>query len=485
MPALLPDVSLGHRCLAPLRKTPEETPAIPGDECQPAYNSRLIAPRHMGESVAGDGCFALSILYVPRSKEDNTITIPVILNLIVALGIGLLIGAERERRKGKGATRSPAGIRTFTVASLAGAVSSIVGSEVLLAVATAGVIALTAIAYWRDHGDDPGLTSEVALILTVLLGGLSTQQPALAGGLAVIVTVLLASRTRLHRFVSSVLTEDELNDILIFAGATLVVLPLIPDRSMGPYGALNPHSIWILVVLVMAISGAGHITVRALGSRFGLPVAGLASGFISSTATIAAMGARAKAAADAMTSAVAGAVLSTIATIAQMAVVLGVTSWPTLRALSPSLASAGFAAVIYGAIFTILALRQSAGDEAKGGRAFNLATAVVFALTLSGIMVAAAALQQWLGEKGIVLAAALAGFVDTHAAAISVASLVASGKMTAADAVLPVLTGLSTNTISKLVLAGTSGGRAFAVRVIPGLILVVLAAWVGALYMLL
>ena len=185
-----------------------------------------------------------------------------------------------------------------------------------------------------------------------------------------------------------------------------------------------------------------------------------------------------------MTAAVAGAVLSTIATIAQMAIVLGATSWPTLRTLSIALAGAGLMAVIYGTIFTIRALRQEAGGEAEGGRAFNLITALVFALTLSCIMVASAALQEWLGENGIILAAALAGLVDTHSAAISVASLVASGKLTAADAVLPILTGLSTNTISKLVVAGTSGGRSFAVRVIPGLILVVLAAWVGTIYAL-
>lgn len=417
-----------------------------------------------------------------ETESPTNIVSPVILNLVVALGIGLLIGAERERRKGEGPARSPAGIRTFTVASLVGAISLIVGSEGLLAVATAGVIALTAIGYWRGTNDDPGLTTEIALILTVLLGGLSTQQPALAGGLAVTAAVLLASRTRLHRFVRAVLTEEELNDILIFAGATLVVLPLVPDRSMGPFGALNPHSIWILVVLVMAISGAGYIAVRMLGTRFGLPIAGLASGFISSTATIAAMGTRVRATAVVMTAAVAGAVLSTIATIAQMAIVLGATSWPTLRALSISLASAGLMAVIYGTIFTVRALRQEAGGgEAEGGRAFNLITALVFALTLSCIMVASAALQEWFGKNGIVLAAALAGFVDTHSAAISVASLVASGKLTAADAVLPILTALSTNTMSKLVLASTSGGGSFAVRVIPGLILVALAAWVGAL----
>ena len=450
--------------------------ALPAESAEHANASEVPGQRRKRKRPSDWG---LSI-----GREDIVIIEPVILNLVVALGIGLLIGAERERRKGEGPARSPAGIRTFTITSLVGAISLMVGSELLLAVVTAGVIAMTAIAYWRGHNDDPGLTSEIALVLTALLGGLSVQQPALAGGLAVVVAVLLAARTRLHRFVRSVLSEEELNDILIFAGATLVVLPLIPDRPMGPYGALNPHSVWILVVLVMAISGGGYIAVRLLGPRFGLPVAGLASGFISSAATIAAMGARAKTRAEIMASAVAGAVLSTVATIAQMAIVLGATSWPTLRTLAISLASAGLMAVVYGAIFTIRALRQQAAGEETGGRAFNPVTALVFALTLSCIVVAAAALQDWLGENGIILAAVLAGFVDTHSAAISVASLVASGKMTAADAVLPILAGLSTNTISKLVLAGTSGGRAFAVRVIPGLILVVLAAWAGALYAL-
>jgi uncharacterized membrane protein (DUF4010 family) len=407
------------------------------------------------------------------------------LNLVVALGIGLLIGAERERRKGEGPARSPAGIRTFAVASLAGAVSFMVGSGISLAVVASGVIALVAIAYWRGHNDDPGLTTEIALVLTVLLGGLSAQQPALAGAIAVIVAALLAWRTRLHRFVRSVLTERELNDILIFAGATFVVLPLVPNRPMGPYGALNPHSIWILVVLVMAISGAGYVAVRLLGTRFGLPIAGLASGFVSSTATIAAMGARARTSPEITAAAVAGAVLSTVATIAQLAVVLGATSWPTLRMLSISLAGAGAAAVIYGAVFTVIALRRTADDEAARGRAFNLGTALLFGLTLSCIVIASAMLQDWFGENGIILAAALAGVADTHSAAIAVASLVATGKLSAADAALPILAGLSTNTISKLVLAGTSGGSAFAVRVIPGLILVVLAAWTGGLYALL
>ena len=407
-----------------------------------------------------------------------------ILNLAVALGIGLLIGAERERRKGEGPSRSPAGIRTFSITSLAGAVSFIVGGEVLLAIATAGVIVLTAAAYWRGHEVDPGLTTEIALILTALLGGLSMQQPALAGGLAVTVAVLLAARTPLHRFVRSVLTEDELKDALIFASATLIVLPLVPDRPMGLYGALNPHSIWILVILIMAISAAGYIAVRIVGARFGLPIAGLASGFISSTATIGAMGARAAKTKVILSSAVAGAVLSTVATIVQLALVLAATSTTTLRSLSVPLVSAGSAAVVYGTVFTVRALQLKTEGEMQTGRAFSLSTALVFAVTLSCILVASAALREWFGERGIILAAAIAGFVDTHSAAISVASLVASGKMSAGAAIFPILAGFSTNTISKIFLAGTSGGRSFALRVIPGLIIVALAAWAGALYRL-
>ena len=128
----------------------------------------------------------------------------------------------------------------------------------MFAVVTAGVIAMIAVAFWRARDRDPGLTAEIALVLTTLLGGLATQQPALAAGLAVTVALLLASRSRLHRFVRTVLTEDELEDALIFAGATLVVLPILPNRPMGPFGALNPHSIWILVILIMAIGGVAR-----------------------------------------------------------------------------------------------------------------------------------------------------------------------------------------------------------------------------------
>ncbi|WP_291617520.1 DUF4010 domain-containing protein [Bradyrhizobium sp.] len=398
----------------------------------------------------------------------------------VALGIGLLVGLERERRKGEGAKRGPAGLRTFALASLAGAIASIVGGETMLALITAGIIGLTAIAYYRSSSDDPGLTSEVALVLTALLGGLAIQRPGLAAGVAVALTVLLAARTKLHDFVRSVLTEDEVRDGLIFASATLVVLPLLPDRPVGPYDAFNPRAVWIIVILVMAIGAAGHMAIRLLGAQAGLPIAGLASGFVSSTATIGAMGARATKTPALLGPAVAGGVLSTVATVGQMAVVLAAVSIPVLKAMLLPLIGGGMAAVAYGAIFTIKSARETSDAELKPGRAFSPPAALLLAAVLSGVLLLSAALQDTFGELGLVIGAAVAGLADTHAPAVAIAAVAASGKIDAAAAAVPILVAMSANTLSKAVVAWMSGGPSYALRLIPGLLAVIAAVWAGA-----
>lgn len=380
------------------------------------------------------------------------------------------------------AVPAAAGIRTFTVAAFAGAVGQLVGGPLLTAVIVAAVGAFVALGYWRTRGeDDPGLTTEIALVVTALLGALAIVDPALAGGGGVAVAVVLAGRTQLHHFVGEVLTEREVRGALVLAAATLIVLPLLPDRPMGPFGAVNPRSVWLLVILLLAIGAAGHVAVRALGIRFGLPAAGLASGFVSSTATIGAMGARARKTPELMPAAVAGAVLSTVATVVQMALVVAAVSLPTLQALALPLALAGLAAVAYGIVFTLAGLRRTPDGALDAGEAFSLGTALVFGATLTAIMLAAAALQAWFGGLGVAAAAGLAGLVDAHAAAISVAALARGGQLAPADAVLPILAGFSTNAASKIVLASTAGGRAYALRVAPGVVLVTAAAWAGAL----
>ena len=151
-----------------------------------------------------------------------------------------------------------------------------------------------------------------------------------------------------------------------------------------------------------------------------------------------------------------------------------------LQVMSVPLLCAGLAAAAYGAVSTIKAMRGTKGVDAQAGHAFSFSSAIILAVTLSGILVASAALRENFGEVGVIVGAALAGFADTHSAAVSIASLVASGKMSATDATSPILAALSTNTISKIIVAWTSGGRSFALRLIPGLLLVISAAWAGA-----
>ena len=378
----------------------------------------------------------------------------ILLKLGVALGIGLLIGAERERRKVARPGPSAAGIRTFTVASLVGAISLAIGGVAMLAVATAVVGALVTLSYWRTQEDrDPGLTTELALVVTTLVGGLAVRDPQLAATVGVALVILLAGRSRLHHFVTDILTEEELNAALVVGAATLVVLPLLPDQSVGPFAAINPQTVWKLVILVLAIGAAGHVAVRALGARFGLPAAGLASGFVSSTATIGAMGARAVANPVLLPAAVAGAVLSTVATFVQLTVVIAATSLPTLQAMAAPLACGGAAAAVYGIVFTVLGFRRATYAEAEPGKAISLTSALIFGGLLAAVMLASAALRAWFGDAGSIAAAALAGLVDAHAAAIAMAAHVASGAMPADSAVLPILATISANTVSKIVFA--------------------------------
>ena len=401
------------------------------------------------------------------------------ISLAIAIGIGLLIGSERERRKGSGSQRGAAGVRTFALAAFAGALSSYLKSEALFVVVAAGAVLFSALAYRRTARKDPGLTTEFALLVTVLLGALTMQNPLLAAGLSVVTTILLAARERLHGTLQNLLSEQEAHDALIFLAATLVILPLVPNRALGPFGAFNPRKIWELVVLVMAVGGASYIALRALGSRLGLALAGFAGGFISASATIGSMGNRAKGSPEQLSAAASGAILATVATVIQMFLVLLVTNVATCRALEMPLLFAGGAAIGYALIFVALSAKTPSANEPARGRAFDLRLAFFFAMTIAVILFLCAFLNQTYGNRGLLLGAALSGFADTHATAISIASLVSAGKLSSDSAALPILLGFTTNTLTKVVVAFTVGGYRFALKLLPGLIAVLLAAFFG------
>jgi uncharacterized membrane protein (DUF4010 family) len=277
-----------------------------------------------------------------------------------------------------------------------------------------------------------------------------------------------------------VLSKDELNDALVFLAVALIVLPVVPNRFIGPFRAINPHTILVIVILMMSISAAGYIAVRLMGPKFGLPIAGLASGFVSSAATVGAMGSRARQEPKVARAAVAGAVLSTVATIVQLAIVIAATSRSTLVALEAPLAASGIVALLYGLLLTVKTVRSDMPLTTARGHAFSLKTAAIFAASIAVMLFVSAALNAWRGERGVIVAATLSGFADTHSPAVSVASLVSAGTLAAKDAVFPILAALTTNIVTKAVLAFTSGGRSFGLQVVPGLLLVVASAWTAA-----
>jgi len=402
-----------------------------------------------------------------------------VVRLAVALGAGLLIGIERERSHNKNQSHEAAGVRTFTLTALVGAISLQLGQELAFIAFALILGALIAVGYGRTRDLDPGMTTEVAQLATFLLGGLAMREPQLAAALAVVVAVLLAARTRLHNWIHHVLTDQEIRDGLLLAAAALVILPLTPQEAIDPWGVIKPRQLWTLAVTVMAINGVGYIALRVLGPKVGLALAGFFSGFVSSTATIGAMGTRAKEQPELRHGAVAGAAVSSVATVVQLAVVIGLVSTALLLELALPLAAAGLMAAIYAALFTVRSVRQRGENTAPAGRPFDPKTAFVFVAVVGAALVATALLTQWLGTRGLLLASTVSGLGDAHAAAISAASLAANGAATLDLAAMAVLAGFTTNALSKLIVAFSLGDRHYALALAPGIGLSVAAAWAG------
>jgi uncharacterized membrane protein (DUF4010 family) len=171
-----------------------------------------------------------------------------------------------------------------------------------------------------------------------------------------------------------------------------------------------------------------------------------------------------------------------VATFIQLAILLATIARPTLYAMAPALATGAIAATVYGFAFAMRAGSPEATSAAsvETGRAFSISTALALAAMLTVMLVLAAALRQWLGETGIAAGAVVAGFVDAHAAAISVASLAASAKITPQEAVLPILAAITSNAAAKIAMAFGAGSRGFALRIAPGIVAPVAAAWAVA-----
>ncbi len=390
---------------------------------------------------------------------------------LVALAIGLLLGLEREHSHTR---KVPTGSRSFALLSLVGAVAASVDKWAVVG-GLVGVGAILALAYFRTSEEDPGTTTEIAALVTYLLGALAYTRPAVAVALAVVVAGLLVSKTRIHRFAREIVSEVELEDAIKFLVVAFVVLPLLPDRGMGPYGVLNPSKVWFLVVLLTGIGWVGYIGVRALGPERGLLVTGLAGGFISASATTASMGRLSRTAAS-WRAPLAGALLASLATFVQLIIVIGLVDVEVLRRLWPPVVAGAVVLVVIAAGVYRSATRTHQENGTAGeveavpaSRPFALRPAIVLAAVLTLALLVGRWGAEVLGPNGAVLAAFAAGLADAHAGSVAAASLAAKGDITVDTALVAVSAALGSNLLVKIVLAFAAGGRRFGFGFLAGM----------------
>jgi uncharacterized membrane protein (DUF4010 family) len=397
---------------------------------------------------------------------------------LLAVAIGLLIGIERERAHADRQVHDPFGSRTFTLLALLGAVAAYVESSAVAVALAAFAGAIILAGYLRaplgPQGSGVGATTEVAAMVTFTLGYLARVHPGLTVMLAVITLVVLALKPRIHHFAQAGLSSKEVSAALTFLVIAFVVLPLLPNRAVDPWGLFNPFRLWLLFALIAGIGFAGYFAVRALGAERGLAMAGLFGGFVSSTATTLALAQKSREAPFLAGPLATGIVLANAASAAAQIVVVAVVYPDMVPAVLPVVAWP----VAVGAIGTGLAMWYLERSERRGegvsplavGNPLALRSSAGFAAVIGVVLVATSAATRYYGAAGALSTAAIGGAVDVHAVTVAVSTLAAGGTLTERGAVLAILVGFLANMVVKISLAGWVGGRRLLLAVAPPLV---------------
>jgi uncharacterized membrane protein (DUF4010 family) len=383
--------------------------------------------------------------------------------LTISFAIGLLVGLERgwHSRDSEDHQRA-AGLRTFTLSGLLGGVAAAVAAAtapIVLGLIFIGYAAAFTAFQWLESraNNDLSATSAVAGLLTFALGAFAVLGDLrIAIAAAVAMTLVLALRERLHRWVAH-LRHEEIRAVLILLTMTFLLLPILPDRAIDPWGSVNPAEIWLLAIMIAAISFGGYVAVRLFGDRLGLVMAAVSGGLASSTATtltLARLGGK-----DASTDRlISGAILvSGVVMVVRVAIVAALLNRAMILPLLPIF---GTLAIVMAAAAAVLLL-TNAGDvrpEIEISNPLELGMAIKLALIIAVVMFAAEIVQDLVGEAGLLIIAGVSGIADVDAINISMARL-GGTQISVATASRAVALAVGVNTLSKAVMAGSTGGR--------------------------
>lgn len=405
---------------------------------------------------------------------------PSLRGLFAALAIGLLIGLERGwRQRDEADGTRVSGFRTFGLIGLAGGMAAqlpaVIGA--VIAVAVAAGLAIGYAASLRRQASLSVTTTIVGLITLGLgfMAGRGMAMEALAA--AAVVMLILASRERLHMLLDG-MSEAEVESVARFAIVALLILPLLPDVGYGPYGALNPHRIWTVVVIVLGLSFAGYVAARRFGPERGLLVTAVTGALVSSTAVTASYARRLRLGDGAEGPLVAGIALASLVMFVRVQVITAVLA----PQASASLALALTPALGVSLVFALFALRhdgETGGTEVKLGNPLDFGPALLLAGLVAVLSVGARWAQSAFGDQGIAVLLGITGFADVDAAVLTLAGLPA-GTIDGHTAGLVLAVPILANTLLKAVMALAIAGGGKGVRAAMPLFAATLASAIGA-----
>jgi uncharacterized membrane protein (DUF4010 family) len=387
--------------------------------------------------------------------------------LAIALGLGLLVGLQRER-----AESTIAGLRTFALVTVMGGLSGLLAREfggwvlgaALLAVAAMVVIGNVAKIRARVH--DPGITTEVAVLLMFGVGAYlmygAVEVGIVLGGA---VAVLLHAKARLHGLVAR-LGDQDVAAIMRFVLLTLVILPVLPNQTFGPFDVLNPRHMWLMVVLIVGISLGGYLAYKLLGDRVGTLLAGILGGTISSTATTVTYGRMGRLGKDTASLSAVVILLASTVVFVRVLVEIAVVAPASLRVSAPPLIALLLA---FGGLSHLAWSRREAdaGAMPEQGNPTEMRFALAFGLLYGVILLAVAAGKEWFGDEGLYVVAVISGLTDMDAITLSTATLTRQGRVAPETLWRVVVVASIANLAFKLGVAGALGGRGLMARLAP------------------
>lgn len=388
--------------------------------------------------------------------------------LLASLGIGLLIGLERERNPA-----SRAGLRTFGLVAVLGTVCALIAERTASPwMIAAGLLVVGAmmIAAYHSHPDerDPGTTSVVALLLCYCYGAMiSLGFRAQAVMMAIVTTALLYFKPELQTL-SKNLTRRDLISILQFGVLSLVILPILPNRDIGPYAALNPAQIWWMVVLVSGVSLSGYAALRFFGQRHGAPLLGLLGGLVSSTATTLIFSRHARDEPLLGRTALLVILLANLVVLVRLGVVTAVVQPSLLPALLPVLGGGLLAGTAIVALLWRGLGTQGEPPELELRNPTEIRAAVGFGLAYALVLLLSAALADYFGNRGVYAVALFSGLTDVDAITLSSLRLFGMDKLLAGETVTTILLALLSNLLFKLGIVAVVGGRRLFVKACAG-----------------